>query len=58
MRKGEGEALGLTPTESLAVDPRADVVAERRTDLAAKEAMTGCRSVAQSDTDRMRRLER
>lgn len=40
VQNGEGETLGLIPAESLAVAPRADVVAERRTDLAAKEAMT------------------
>lgn len=35
MRKGEGAALGLAPAASLA----AEVLAERRTDLAAKVAI-------------------
>lgn len=39
MRNGDGAALGLAPPESLAVALRADVVADRRADLAATVAM-------------------
>lgn len=39
MRNGDAAALGLTPAENLAVALRADVVAERRADLAATAAM-------------------
>lgn len=39
IRNGEGAALGLTPAESLAVALRADMAAERITDLAATVAM-------------------
>lgn len=38
-RNGDGAALGLTPADNLAVALRADVVAERKADLAATAAM-------------------
>lgn len=41
MRKGEEAALGLAPAASLVAAFLAEEVAERRTDLAAKEAIFG-----------------
>lgn len=48
-RNGDGEALGLTPMDILAAELRAEVAAERKTDLAAKEAMTQLMRISGAD---------